>query len=874
MADLRRVREVFDLVRALPEGDRADALEASCAGDRALLEEVRSLLDHDRGWDALEAPPLGSAADALSALDRDAHDAAPLPNLPGYDVVRVVGEGGMGLVYEAQQHSPKRRVALKVLRPGTASRAMLRRFRHESEILGRLTHPGIARIYEAGSYTIGGTRSPFFAMEFVDGVDIVAHADACELTIEDRIGLLIRLCDAVEHAHQRGVVHRDLKPSNVLVDEHGTPRVLDFGVASAVDADLRLTTMGTASGELIGTLAYMSPEQLAGDADRIDTRSDVYAIGAIAYEIISSKPAHDVAGRSLPDAILAVRDHEIAPIWTHDASLRGDLGTVVMKSLEKEPDRRYSGASTLGDDLRRLLSNEPIAARAPTTGYQLKKFAVRNRGLVVGGASVFLVLLIGVVSTSLGLARALRAEDDATEAAAAAEREAAIARAVNAFLNEDLLSAVDPTRTADREITVREALDVAAEKVGDRFAEQPMVEVAIRSTLAQTYLRLGHTTNAEPHRRRAVELLTAHLGEEDPETISAVASLSTNLMEQYRFEEAIGLITRNLGLMRGKPGLETEALRSKGNLAAAYLELGRYAEAAPILAETLEAKRAELGERDPSTLTSMHNLAGLYFALGQLEESEATYRAAFEGRAETLGEVDPKTLSSMTALTWALTDLGRFDEAELLQNRALAITRERLDPGHPAHLQALSSLGNTLNKSGEKARAERVFAELVALQEEHLGAAHGMTLRSLGNLAQTRFELGRYEDSLALLDELAEREAETLPADHYAHGTTLVLTGRCHNALGRPDLAETFLVEGVCHLLSSLGPDHPRSAKAIERVIAFFQSQDRPSDADRIRDANEVGDVDSVLCDAADTARSRSHGTPAEAMESGTTEAE
>ena len=848
MADLRRVREVFDRVRVLPACERDDALEASCEDDPALLEEVRSLLVHDSDWKALEAAPLGSASVALSAIDHAALETSPLPALPGYDMIRVVGEGGMGLVYEANQRSPKRRVALKVLRPGTASKTMLRRFRHESEILGRLTHPGIARIYEAGSYNAGGIRSPFFAMEFVDGVDLISHATARGLSIGGRIGMLIRLCDAVEYAHQRGVVHRDLKPSNVLVDERGTPRVLDFGVASAVDADLRVTTMGTASGELIGTLAYMSPEQIAGDADRIDTRSDVYAIGAIAYELFSGKPAHDVAGRSLPDAILAVRDHEVTPIWSHDASLRGDLGTIVMKTLEKDPERRYSGASALGDDLRRLLSDEPITARAPTTGYQLKKFAARNRGLVAGGASVVLVLLIGVVSTSLGLARALRAEDDAKTAAANAEREAAIARAVNDFLNEDLLSAVDPTRTDNREITMREVLDVAAEKVGDRFAEQPMVEVSIRSTLAQTYLRLGLTKNAEPHRRRAVELMTAHLGEDDPETILAVSNLTTNLMEQSRFDEAIGLIAENLEQMRGKPELETEVLRSKGNLAAAYLELGRYAEAAPILAETLEAKRAELGERDPSTLTSMHNLAGLYFALGKIEDSESMYRAAFEGRAEALGEVDPKTISSMTAWTWALTDLGRFEEAEALLNRALAITRKRLGPGHPAYLHALSSLGNTLNKSGNLDRAEQVFAELVAIQEEHLGADHMKTLRALGNLAQTRFELGRYEESMALLAELAEREAGALPPDHYAHGTTLQLTGRCHDALGRPERAEPLLLKGACRLVTSLGPEHPRAAQAVEQVIAFYESQGRHSDGTLLREAAEnTKDVQRVL---------------------------
>ncbi len=686
-------------------------------------------------------------------------------------------------------------------------------------------------------------------MELVDGQTLTSYAQNAGLSTRKRIEMLIRICEAIEHAHQKGVIHRDLKPSNILVNTDGQPKILDFGVARSTEGDLQITEVGTTRGQIVGTLAYMSPEQLAGDTDQIDTRSDVYAVGAIAYELLSGNPALDVSGRSLPDAILAVRDHAVAPVWSHDASLRGDLGTIVMKALDKDPDRRYSGASALGDDFRRVLRSEPIAARAPTTAYQLKKLAARNRGLVAGSVLVFLVLIVGIVSTSLGLARALRPEKSAKNAAAETEREAAIAQAVNAFLNEDLLSAVDPVRTADREISMREVVDIAAEKVGDRFAEQPMVEAAIQSTLAQTYLRLGNAPKAEPHRRRAVELLTQHAGEDDPETIAASASLATNLMEQSRFGEAIDLMIRNLALMEGNADLEDEVLRCKSNLAAAYLELGRYAEAAPILAQTLDAKRAELGEHDPSTLTSMHNLAGLYYSLGQMEESEAMYRAAYEGRAGVLGEADPKALSSMTAWTWALTDLGRYEEAEDLLSAALAITRERLDPAHPAYLHALSSMGNTRNKSGDLAGAERAFAELVSLREEHQGTEHVLTLRAISNLAETRYELGRFAEGLALLTELAERESRTLPRNHFAHGTTLLLTGLCQDALGRPDLAERCLVKGACHLVSTLGIEHPRTANAIEKVIAFYESQGRDVDEAMLRNAADEGAIARILCE-------------------------
>ncbi|USN98769.1 MAG: serine/threonine protein kinase [Phycisphaeraceae bacterium] len=821
--------------------DRLDArLAELCGGDPALEARVRELLEHDRD-DTGEFATIGLGPGPGSLIETMPERIGP------YRLTRLIGEGGMGLVYEAEQDEPRRRVAIKMLRIGASSRAMLRRFRHESEILGRLTHPGIARVYDAGSFTLGGTTCPYFAMEFVDGVDLVEHAARLDLPRSDRIELLLRLCDAVEHAHQRGVIHRDLKPSNVLVDEHGTPRVLDFGVARATDADLRVTTLGTSTGELLGTLAYMSPEQLEGRADRIDTRSDVYAIGAIAYELLSGKPAHDVADRSLPDAILAVREHDVTPIWAHDRTLRTDLGTVIMKALEKEPDRRYAGASSLADDLRRVLRDEPIAARAPTTTYQLRKFATRNRGLVVGLALVFLVLVAGVTATSLGLARAIAAERAANTAATDAAREAAIAQAVNEFLNEDLLSSVDPTRTTDRDVTVREVLDIAADKVGDRFTDQPIVEVSIRGTLANTYERIGQSKEAEPHRRRAAEILNGLIGEADPRTISAVASLATNLMNQSRFGEALDLITRNLELMRGRPELDTEALRSKSNLAAAYLELGRFADAAPILAETLEAKRAELGDRDPSTLTSIHNLAGLYYSLGETERSEALYRAAYEGRSAVLGEADPKTLSTMTAWTWALTDLGRYEQAESLLDRALAIARERLDPGHPAYLQVISSLGNTLSRSGKRARAEEVFSQLVALRTEHLGPDHAATIKAMGNLAEIRFELGRVEEALSLLTDLAERESRALPEGHYLHGMTLMLTGRCHDALGRPDQAEPFMQEGACILVTSLGAEHPRSVSAVEQLLEFYESHQDDSKAAELREA-PAESLRSLLC--------------------------
>jgi tetratricopeptide (TPR) repeat protein len=437
----------------------------------------------------------------------------------------------------------------------------------------------------------------------------------------------------------------------------------------------------------------------------------------------------------------------------------------------------------------------------------------------------------------------------ATRAAAGeAERNAAIAEAVNGFLRDDLLAAVDPTRTADRDITVREVLDRASLTVGDRFAGEPMVEAATRATLALTYERIGYPADAEPHRRRELEIYAAEVGEGDRRAVAARTSLATNAMMRSRFDDAIDLLTRNIALMDGRPEFEQDLLPAKNNLAAAYLELGRFEEAAPILADTLEAKRRELGDADPSTLTSIHNLAGLYYSLGEIEQSERHYREAYEGRAAVLGNADPKTISS--AIMWGrvLTDQARFDEAESVIDGVLGTARERLDPGHPMHLNAVAARADLLGKRGDWARAESAHEETVRLRTEHQGPDHVLTIQEMGHLADVRFALGRYEEALTLVDEVRERQARVLPEGHWSRGVQTVLAGRCHDALGRPELAEPLLAEGLCGLLAALGPEHRRVFDATDVLIGFYESEGRDADAAALREQRGTGGVTGLVC--------------------------
>ena len=399
---------------------------------------------------------------------------APGTQVGAYTITRLIGVGGMGAVYAAQQQRPNRTVALKLIRPGFASPRLLKRFELEAEVLGRLHHPGIAAIHEAGLATTPHGEQPFFAMELVEGLPLTGYADKHDLDTRQRLDLMARVCDAVQHAHQQGVIHRDLKPSNILVAPDGQPKVLDFGVARATDADIQATTLHTDVGQLIGTVPYMSPEQAGGDPAELDTRSDIYALGVILYELLARRLPYDVARKMIHEAVRVIREDDPTPLSSINRTFRGDIDTIVTTALAKEKARRFPSASALADDLRRYLADEPIAARRPSTWYQLQKFSQRNQALVAGVAATFLVLLAGIAATSwqaiVATRNLIRAEDAESEARvqrdhaddmrAAAERFAYDASIQAAALQLDLggglqrLQHIAPERLA----TARESL--------------------------------------------------------------------------------------------------------------------------------------------------------------------------------------------------------------------------------------------------------------------------------------------------------------------------------------------------------------------------------------------------------------------------------
>jgi len=409
-----RIERIFEYALERSGAERTAFLDGACGSDADLRREVDELLRLHESCDARFLHPL--------TTDRAEHP-GPAPAAEGsrigpFQIDSVLGEGGFAMVYEAQQEHPHRRVALKVLK-NRLSRTAERRFGLEAELLGRLRHPGIAQIYQVGVHHDHGVPEgvaglPYFAMELVRGFFITEYAARQDLGTRERFALLLNVCDAVHHAHQKGVVHRDLKPENILVDETGAPRILDFGVARTIDSDVQITTMGTAMGQILGTPAYMSPEQAAGDAAEIDTRSDVYSLGVIGYELVTGRLPQDLAGKPIPAMLRAIGEQDPMRPGSVDRRLRGDVETILLKALEKECEHRYQSVSALSADIGRFLRHEPIAARPPSVLYQLSRMARRNKAVVAGAAAVLVVLLAGIVATSW---QALRANRAATEMA-------------------------------------------------------------------------------------------------------------------------------------------------------------------------------------------------------------------------------------------------------------------------------------------------------------------------------------------------------------------------------------------------------------------------------------------------------------------------
>ena len=753
--------------------------------------------------------PLQDIATISLGTATQLEQAAPTgPRLPvaigRYKVIGLIGEGGMGSVYEAEQEHPRRIVALKVIKPGFANVELLRRFERESQVLARLQHPGIAQIYEAGAAATGFGPQPHFAMEFIHGVPLREYADAHQLSTRQRLELIAKVCDAVEHAHQRGIIHRDLKPGNILVDEAGQPKILDFGVARVTDSDVQATRQ-TDVGQLIGTLAYMSPEQVTADPLELDTRSDVYALGVILYELLANRLPYQLS-QQLPEAVRAIREEDPTKLSSISRAYRGDVETIVAKALEKDKGRRYSSAAALAADIRRYLADEPIMARPASTSYQLRKFARRHKALVIATAAVLAVLVAGVIVSTREAVRARRAEQTA--------------QAVNDFLQNDLLAQASvatqasPNTKPDPDLKVRTALDRAAAKIGDRFAKQPLVEASIRETIAHTYRDLGLYMEGQRQVERALELRRRFQGELNSDTLAAMSELAAFYTQRAKFTDAEGLLRKILPLRRRVSGNENALTASLlDDLATVYEDEGKYAEAEPLYLQAIEIDRRLFGESNPSTFNAMSDLGILYRKEGKYRKAEEIYTKVLEIKRRVLGDEHPDTLTSMNTLGIDYYYENRYPQAEVLLKKTLDSRRRVLGAEHPSTLLTMNNLGLAYVAEGENAEAEELLRETFAARLRVSGPEHADTLLAAINLGEVYINEGKYREADALVTSALETSRRVYGTDHPQTEQLMRMLGRLRELEGKSIEAEALFTAALESRARVLGKEHPTTLR-------------------------------------------------------------
>jgi non-specific serine/threonine protein kinase/serine/threonine-protein kinase len=867
-------------------------LEQACGDNLALRERVEALVRiHQADAGFLETPAAAAVALCDTVSERAGTQIGP------YQLTEQIGEGGFGAVFMAEQRRPvRRKVALKVIKPGMDTRQVVARFEAERQALALMDHPNIARVLDVGETESG---RPYFVMELVNGLPLTTFCDEHQLSLRQRLALFVTVCQAVQHAHQKGIIHRDLKPTNVLVTEYdgqSVPKIIDFGVAKALGEQLTEKTLETGFGGIIGTLQYMSPEQAEFASRDIDTRADIYSLGVLLYELLTGTTpltTEEVERTPVTEVLRIIREDDpprpstrlagsketlvarLGRTKSEPSRLRhevdADLDWIVMKALEKDRNRRYDTASGLARDIERYLNDEPVEACPPSALYRLRKLARRYKTTLATVSAFAAVLLVATVISIVLAVRAMDAERQARaeqhnalaerdakeiarqEAVAQKQRadaEAAVATAVSTFLQRDLLGQADIANQASgeerkKDITVRELLDRAARGIEGKFSGQETTEAAIRQTLGDAYSALARYSEAEKHLLRSLKLRKDKLSADSPDTLATMNSLAgvyaargeepkadslyTEVLDARRrilgaahrdtlqtmndygsLEISRGHYNRAESLFREAVELTTSSgqvpdCESVNNLGVAYLCLGRFKEAEPLLKQALAGFRERLGSDHPQTLIASNNLAGCYMELRRYADAEPLYQEVFKIRTAALGADHPKTLFSMNFVALALDARGKPNEAEPLLRQVLEARRKLLGPAHSDTLTSESNLAQVLQKLNKQAEAESLFKQALGGQRK-LGADHPDTYR--------------YMNDLAVLYRDQKRFAE----------------------------AEPLLTEAVTGARKILGPTHPQTQLYLKNLVELYELSGRPEKGGRWRqELNVSGPIKKIV---------------------------
>jgi len=805
-----------------------------------------------------------------------------------YKLLHVLGEGGMGIVYLAEQEEPiKRQVALKVIKPGMDSKRVIERFGAERQALALLDHPNIAHIHEADTTNSG---RPYFVMEYVEGIPITEYCDRHRLTIEDRLDLFLQVCHAIHHAHQKGIIHRDIKPSNILIstqDDQAVPKIIDFGVAKAIVQPLTERTLVTEQGQLFGTPEYMSPEQADMASEDIDTRSDIYSLGVLLYELLTGvlpfdsdtlregsidnirriiretdpkTPSTRLTG--LGEEAKKFAENRRMEIQTLAKHLRKELEWIPMKAMRKERSERYRSASELADDIENYIKGNPLIAGPPSTIYRLKKLVRRNAALSSAIITAGVTLIIGLVTTTAMYVQANHSRAEAQR--------------ISDFLQKSITSSLNLRDVKGKEINVRFILDTISEGLRVEFQDQPLFEASILKTLISAYGILGSYELAESHAKRAIEIHRTQLGTENIATQHSRYQLGWVYMLQSRYSEAEPLLTRALasfqlvldedhydrlycmaflGLVHHYLGRFPEAEELfKGALDAAqrtrgtehpvapflmfswaftHQIQGRYREAERLYLRGLGISRRTHNELHDDTLFLKAGLGALYTDMGCYDEAERFLQAALKGRRKVWGETHQETLWVMAKLGWLYHSQGRYKEAEELLCSTLETARQVLGEAHLLSMYAMHSLGTLYLSQWRYDEAEPLLDEVLGIASHVMGEHNWLTLRIMNTLARLYTAQARYEEADNMFQQTLTARRRMWDANHPEIYETMNDLAVLYKEQARYDDAEPLLVEAVKGRRLKLGDTHPHTLESWNNLMDLYESWGKPEQAEQ-----------------------------------------
>ena len=811
-SDITRLEYLFQRARRLTREERKDYLERECSDAPQLLEEVDSMLAEDAA--DTKGFLLSPVQNLVTERDTD-QISAPVTTFPNkapryigeYRILMRIGEGGMGRVYLAQHEGTKTKYALKMVRFGAGVANVIERFEKERQVLESMRHENICRIIGGGTYE----QIPYFVMEFVEGArSITEYAREEELSLHDRLELFIKICDAVAHGHSRGFLHRDLKPSNILVGSDGVPKLIDYGVARSMATEAPILTE---AGQLMGTLQYMSPEQLKFSDRFLDTASDVYSLGIILYELVTGRLPYDVAELPIAEATRIIQEHRPMRASATNPGLKGDLETIVEKALEKQASRRYRTVQALAIDLDRFMKSLPILARPPSLVYQSRLFLRRHPVVTATSAFVGFGLIMGAIFSLLWAQREERARRDA--------------EAMTGFLARSLED-IDPRR--NRVLPTVEVLLGRMELKLAAFEDAPILHGRVLSTIGRTYHSLGEIKAAKEHLQKAVDILEDHLGVDHPHSLRARLGLILALeSEAGETEGELSEIIPRLEVVLGK--VHDDTLEAKGARASLWLEQGRFEEAEKSYLETIAGYEALRGALDFDTLGARGSLASLYEIWDRDAESEAIFNDVIRIETERFGRAAPTTMNGLALLR---IKQNRFDEAETILREAIELEVQNLGDSHPWTLLSRFNLGEVFFDTGRYEDAEAMFSEVYDLQVEAIGESAPETVATLNALGRVSMRQNRLEEAEERLheavDEIRRRDRRRIELALYLHDH-----GECLQRMSRLDEAAELLLEAYGVFSAVLGKDAGETRSCADKLYGIYKSTGDVKKAERWR---------------------------------------